>query len=266
MKYFSQDHQYVNAECQNCGRVLKIPHKKCVAAAGGLSVAPAVVCRCGTTSDFIAGVSLDYWKITGGTRIANDHHMFELIELIDRFLPLHQWNFSMTAHYVYYSNKWNSVLSAQNYSGLGYPIVFYDSETCRIKIEYLWNPREYERSINIKYGSIEVPDTAKTALIFTNQESYHLYWHSMHLPLYFLDGVLPQEARNTKQPQLMLELEQSDWGKEIKSELEKELLLHANIWETYGQRFFDIFDVHNEDLWDRYSTFVSAYWKAWPQV
>lgn len=266
MKYFSQDHQYINAECQNCGRVLKIPHQKCVRAFGGLSVTPAVLCRCGTTSDFISGVSLDYWKITGGTRMENDHHMFELIELIDRFLPLTQWNFRMRAHYIYYSNQWHSVLSAQNYSGLGYPIVYYDSEKCRIKIEYLWNPREYERSIKVKYGSLEVPYDAKTALTFTNQESQHLYWHNVHLPLYFLDGVSPQEAKNAKQPRLRMQFEQSALGKGIKSELEKDLLLHAITWETYGQRFFDIFDIHNEDLWKRYSTFVSEYWKALPQV
>jgi hypothetical protein len=260
MKYFSQDHQYVNAECQNCGRVLRIPHKKCIAVVGGLSVTPAVLCRCGITSDFIGGVSLDYWKITGGTRIKNDHHMFELIELIDRFLPLRQSNFRMSAHYIYYSNNWNSILSAQNYYGLGYPIVFYNSEKCRIKVEYLWSSREYERSIKVKYGSLEVPDTARTALTYTNQESDHLHWHNVHLPLYFLDGLLPQEAKNTKHPRLITEFEQSDLAKSIKSEPEKDILLHATIWEAYGQRLFDIFDATNKDLWKRYSVFVSEYW------
>lgn len=266
MKYFSQDHQYVNAECQNCGRVFRIPHNKCVAAVGGLSLTSAVQCKCGTTSDLIEGASLDYWKITGGKRIENDHHLFELIELIDRLLPLAQWNFKMSAHYIYYSNTWNSVLSAQNYRGLGYPIVFYDSEQYRIKVEYLWSSREYERTINIKYGRLEVPDTASALLTGVNQENYHIYWHSVRNPLYFLDRLSPQEARNAKDPRLIREFEQSDLVQAIKSEPEKDLLLHTAIWKTCGQRLFDIFDARNKGLWERYSTFVQEYWKALTHV
>lgn len=265
MKYFSQDHQYINAECQNCGRVFRIPHNKCVAAVGGLSLTPLVQCKCGTTSDLIEGVSLNYWKITGGIRVENDHHMFELIELIDRVLPLTQWNFRMSAHYIYYSNKRDTVLTAQNYRGLGYPTVFYDSDKCRIKVDYSWSPREYERSINVKYGRLEVPNIANTLLTDTSRENYQLYWHSVRNPLYFLDGLSPQEARNAKDPRLIKEFEQSDLGKGIRSEPEKDLLLHATIWKTYGQRLFDIFDAHNEDLWERYTRFVQESWKALPQ-
>ena len=266
MKYFSQDHQYVNAECQNCGRVFRIPHNKCVAAVGGLSVTPAVRCKCGTTSDLIEGVSLDYWKITGGIKVENDHHMFELIELIDRLLPLTQWDFRMSAHYIYYSNKWDYVLNAQNYHGLGYPIVFYDSEKCRIKVEYAWSSRDYERTIHIQYGRLEVPDTANTLLANTNQDNYQLYWHSVRAPLYFLDGLSPHEARNAKDPRLIKEFEQSNVAQGIKSESEKDILLHAIIWETYGQRLFDIFDARNKGLWERYSTFVQGFWKALTHV
>ena len=266
MKYFSQDHQYINAECQNCGRVFKIPHNQCLLAVGGLSVTPSVQCKCGTTSDLIEGASLDYWKITGGIGVENDHHMFELIELLDRLLPLTQWNFRMSAHYIYYSNKWNSVLNTQNYSGLGYPIVFYDSEKCRIKVDYSWSPREYERMINIKYGRLEAPDTASTVLTGISQENYHLYWHSVRLPIYFLDGLSPQEARSAQNPRSIQEFEQSNVAQGISSGPANDILLHATIWKTYDQRLFDIFDVHNKDLWAQYSTFVQAYWKALPHV
>jgi len=157
-------------------------------------------------------------------------------------------------------------LSSQNYHGPGYPIVFYDSEKCRIKVEYLWSPREYECSINIKYGRLGVPDIAKTLLANKDQESYHLHWHSVRSPLYFLDGLSPQEAKDAKHPRLIMEFEQSDLAKGIRSEPEKDILLEATIWETYGQRLFDIFDARNEDLWERYSTFISQYWKTLPQV
>jgi hypothetical protein len=84
----------------------------------------------------------------------------------------------------------------------------------------------------------------------------------VHLPLYFLDGLSPQEAKNTKHPRLIKEFEQSDLAKSIRSEPEKDVLLQATIWEAYGQRLFDIFDARNKDLWERYSVFVSEYWKT----
>lgn len=71
MKYFSQDNQHINAECKNCGRVLKIPQEKCFSVLGGFSISPAVVCQCGTTSDYIDNVPADYQKSTGGTKKAS---------------------------------------------------------------------------------------------------------------------------------------------------------------------------------------------------
>ena len=192
--------------------------------------------------------------------------MRELMDFVERFLPLNNWNFNMSAQYVCYSDKLNSVLTAQNYHGLGYPFVFYNSDKCRIKIEYSWSPRGYESSINIQYGRLGLPDDAKMLLTVTNQASYHLYWHSVYPVLYFLDELSPQESKNKKHPQLIADFEQSDKVKNIKSEPEKDILLHATIWEAYGQMLFDIFDAQNKDLWERYSTFVRQYWKTLPQV
>jgi hypothetical protein len=266
MKYFSKDNQYVNVECQNCGRVLKIPHRKCITVLGGLSVTPAVICQCGTVSSFIEDKSSDYQKNTGRTRIKNDHHMPELIDIIERFLPLNKWNFKTSAQYICYSDKWNSVLIAQDYYGSGDPFVLYDSEKCRIRLHCSWSSREYERSIEITYGRLGVPDDTDTLLRYTDQRNYHLYWHSVYLPLYFLDGLSPQEAKNAKHPLFIDEFEQSDMAKSIKHYLDRDLALDASIWETYGQRLFDIFDIRNKDLWEQYSAFVSEYWKTLQQV
>ena len=53
MKYFSEDTKHINAECESCGRVLKIPLKRCSTTINGFSVAPAVMCQCGTSSNHI---------------------------------------------------------------------------------------------------------------------------------------------------------------------------------------------------------------------
>lgn len=262
MKYFSHSNQYVNTECQNCGRVLKIPHEKCVVAVGGLTVIPAVVCQCGTISNFIDDISSQYQKNANWTPKKNDHHMSELINLIGHFLPLNKWNFRLSAQYICHSNKWNSIESSQNYHGGGDPVIIYDSEKCRIQVYYSWSSREYERSINVSYGRLGIPDDARTLLRHTNQESYHLYWHSVYPPLYFLDGLSPQEAKNALHPRLVMEFEQSDLANGLMYE-EKSLLLHATIWETYGERLFDIFDVHNKGLWEQYCKHSD--WRPWLQ-
>jgi hypothetical protein len=100
----------------------------------------------------------------------------------------------------------------------------------------------------------------------TKRENIHHYWHGIVTLLKFLDGLSPQEAKNTELPKLFQEFEQSDIAKNIKYMPEKDLVFAASIWETYGQRLFDIFDARNKDLWEQYSVFVSEYEKILPQI
>jgi hypothetical protein len=60
MKHFSEDAEYINAECESCGRVLKIPRERCTITSEGLDVAPAVLCKCGISSGHISSVTSCY--------------------------------------------------------------------------------------------------------------------------------------------------------------------------------------------------------------
>jgi len=53
MKWFSENEQYILAECDKCKRVLKLPRTRCKATASGYSVNPAALCPCGVNSDQI---------------------------------------------------------------------------------------------------------------------------------------------------------------------------------------------------------------------
>jgi hypothetical protein len=53
MKYFNEDTTYLNAECEKCGRVLRILREKCSPTDNGYKVAPAAKCQCGNISDTI---------------------------------------------------------------------------------------------------------------------------------------------------------------------------------------------------------------------
>ena len=85
---------------------------------------------------------------------------------------------------------------------------------------------------------------------------------SVFRKLQFLDGLSPREALNEKEPRLIRGFEQSEIAKRIVYKPERTLVKHAVIWETYGQQLFDIFDIHNKNLWERYSAFVREFWET----
>lgn len=50
MKYFSEDEEYINSECEKCGRVLKIPRTSCVSVPAGYETNSPYKCPCGQES------------------------------------------------------------------------------------------------------------------------------------------------------------------------------------------------------------------------
>ena len=56
MKYFSEDNIYINAECENCKKVLRIKRDRCAKIGDIGRLNPPARCSCGTVSDVIYGV------------------------------------------------------------------------------------------------------------------------------------------------------------------------------------------------------------------
>jgi hypothetical protein len=88
MKFFSEDSQYINAECESCGRILKIPRDKCnTLTPTELSIAPAVICQCGVVADRIINYEKKVYKSTPSVvpnvaQIQCPHcHMFQVSEV-----------------------------------------------------------------------------------------------------------------------------------------------------------------------------------------
>lgn len=178
-----------------------------------------------------------------------DSRMQEIITLVERYLPLNRWGFKQ-AVYFFYNKR---------------PIVIYASEKCRIRIDYLaYDPQYLDPNIVIFYGRSEVRDNADILPRHTQVNRYNRFWHGVHSPLYFLDGYSPRQAKAQEQPRLIREFDQSDVAWQIKYTPERDLVLYAKIWETYGQQLFDIFDNRNKDLWKRYCAFEKELWEAWP--
>jgi len=174
----------------------------------------------------------------------------ELTRLLERIFNFKRWGFRQS--YSFISPKY-------------LPYVIYDSECCRIKFSLGTGdiPGAYEMSIS--YGRLHAPDSE--AVIIWKGEKCHC-WHNVFHALDFLDGLSPQEAvdrlRIQKQwPKPVEEFSQSEfWKKLLVDRLpERSARLHAAIWEYYGQRLFDLFDLRRPELWEEYSLFISGYYK-----
>ena len=93
-------------------------------------------------------------------------------------------------------------------------------------------------------------------------------WHNISEPVRFLDGLSPLEAAEQtniqkKSPHVIESFEQSEIGKKLLHEYPPKavLVMHATIWEHYGQRLFELFDLRRPDLWDKYRVFVREYYR-----
>lgn len=56
MRYFSEDATYINGECENCGKVLRIKRMCVQQTAAGFDFTPPVRCFCGSVHSVINGL------------------------------------------------------------------------------------------------------------------------------------------------------------------------------------------------------------------
>jgi len=137
------------------------------------------------------------------------------------------------------------------------PSIIYDSQWCRVR--FLWpvpDIRDREASIHILYGRLHAPNDAE--MILWNGEQCFC-WHDIDLVLHFLDGRSPEDVayKDYDLPGVMKKFYDSKdrrW-----SQREWLVRMHEKVWEHYGIRFFEFFDLHRPDLWSRYIRFVKEF-------
>ena len=170
-------------------------------------------------------------------------HMKEILQLMTHYLPLSTWGFKESARFFH-----NNI----------YPTAIYDSQMCRMRVYLDTQSKNKDHNLVIYYGKLNISNNAEL-LLWNGQTNYHLLWHGAKLPLFFLDGLSPQEAIQEKQPRLIRQFEQSAATNKIEYPPQQKLMLNRAIWDTYGQRFFELFDNRNTSLWEQYSTFIKVY-------
>jgi len=167
--------------------------------------------------------------------------LHKIKQLTQTYLDLERWSFQEVA--------W---LESQ------FPAIIYRSEWCQVKFTWEGQEATGENIINISYG--------RSHAVFDNSyltwegEKCHC-WHSAVYVLHFLDGLFPAEVagRNYQRPKVMEQFRQSEVGKSLRGrdhQPEWLIRLHAAIWNHYGKRFFEVFDLRRPDLWEKYRKFM----------
>jgi hypothetical protein len=171
----------------------------------------------------------------------------ELLGLINQNMDLERWGLIQT---------YSRIIAD------AHPLVIYDSQWCRVMITY--EAADYgdyrERTASVWYGRLHATnDGGYINLNGKNAKCWHgLYYYILN----FLDGLSPEEVVDGKghDPQVIHEFERSglSWALPDENRIAralKELRLHNKMWEYYGQRLFDVFDLRNPALWEKYIQF-----------
>ena len=168
-----------------------------------------------------------------------------LESLAKRFLPLDTWGF---------------IESARTDSFL-----VYNSQWCRLRIGISvdWHHQSATEYLSISYGRLHALDN-DGIMEWRGERCY--CWHNegsdLKRVLQYLDGLTPEVAYNSRIAPLNL-LENFK-----KSILENNpnidsnkinYMTHAKIWEYYGMRFFELFDLRRPELWDDYLDFLKEF-------
>ena len=134
-------------------------------------------------------------------------------------------------------------------------ILIYDSEWCRIRFYWEgWDPGR-GNSINLRYGRLHAVNEGSKML--WNGEKCHC-WHRVEHALHFLDGRTAAEAVELGFSHALTTPFYQEDVLEKYSRQQPEWLaqMHVTIWQHYGQRLFDLFDLRQPDLWQGYRQFL----------
>ena len=165
----------------------------------------------------------------------------EMLRLVQNFSNLDAWGFK------------------ESYRSVREPQLIYDSEWCRIAL--IWGGWDYGsgNTISMYYGRLHAPN--ESATMIWNGEECHA-WHDFDFTLHLLDGLSPANAAKLKgSPPLTSKFfEEKIRQKFYRRQPEWLMTMHMEIWEHYGKRFFELFDLRRPDLWERYRQFLKEFY------
>jgi hypothetical protein len=161
----------------------------------------------------------------------------EITRIAQNFLDLGLWGFKES----YRSAKSGNLI--------------YDSEWCRVNL--LWGGWDYGvgNSMHIRYGRLHASNE-ETTIIWNDEECR--CWHRVEHALHFLDERPPAEAASLNYSHSLTSpfYEEEFQQKFYRRQPEWLAQMHVTIWQHYGKRFFELFDLRQPNLWEHYRQFL----------
>lgn len=142
--------------------------------------------------------------------------------------------------------------------------VIYNSEHCRVK--FLLHCSDYGPvfASSIYYGRLHASDNEP--YINWNGEKCRC-WHSgsdiLTLTIPFFEAMSPSEIAMANADFWQAREKTFDVEHPSSDYIEYPLKLHSKIWERYGSKLFNLFDLRSDKLWEEYSKFSDEYSRAW---
>lgn len=172
-----------------------------------------------------------------------------LATLISEKLEMDRWGFKESYRSDLYPND---------------PFLIYDNPFCRVKFLYRIERYRCEDGLRILYGR-KIASNNESIIEWNGEKCW--CWHTgKFLPICFLDGYSPQEAINSNWPMPVLaDYVNSDQGKSLYKTNTPQYRINecSLIWQTYAPRLFELFDINNPTLWEKYYLFNKEYWRLW---
>jgi len=165
----------------------------------------------------------------------------EMFRVVDEFSKLKLWSFKES----FRSNKGTELI--------------YDTEWCRMSIVWGgWDPMG-GNSISIYYGRLHAPNESVT-MIWDGEECHA--WHSFKPAIHFLDGRSPMETSEMKASHPLTDkyFEEEFRQKFHRRQPEWLMKMHMDIWDYFGRKFFELFDLRQPDLWEQYKIFLKEFY------
>jgi len=138
------------------------------------------------------------------------------------------------------------------------PYIIYESRQC--KLRFIWSKdRPYESpTIFLQYGRLHAP-IDQNLMIWSGEECH--CWHELVHMINFLDNLSPLEVaeKGYVVPDVMKKFRKL-FESTASNEQEYLVQMNAYIWNDYGQRLFDLFDLRYPELWGKYKNFLKEYY------
>jgi hypothetical protein len=133
--------------------------------------------------------------------------------------------------------------------------LIFDSIWCRISLTWGGWDQAGGNSMHIHYGRLHAPNENVT-MHWQGEECR--CWHDLDYVLHFLDGRTAAEAATLDVSHPITDpFYKTEFTQKFRRRQPEWIAeMHLTIWEQYGQRIFDVFDLRKPELWQRYQQFL----------